>query len=160
MTETAAPPMESLTGLIGRLVEPPQPPPVAMTPQTAGWAVLAGLLIGALAWAGWRAWRRWRANAYRRAALAELRAAGDDPAAIAAILRRAALAAWPRPQVASLTGADWLHFLDATGGGGSFHDGPGRVLARAPYCAGTPPSPGLAELAALWIRRHRVEAAR
>ena len=91
----------SLIGLIDQLIEPPEPPPVAMTPRTWGWAVLAALLALALAWFGWRAWRRWRANAYRRAALAELAAAGDDPAKIAEIIRRTAIAAWPRERVAS-----------------------------------------------------------
>jgi hypothetical protein len=147
----------SLIGLIDQLVEPHEPPPVAMTPQTWGWAVLAALLALALVWFGWRAWRRWRANAYRRAALAELAAAGDDPARVAEILRRAALAAWPRERVGSLTGREWLAFLDATGGTG-FVAGPGAALVEAPYRRGDSPVPGLGEVAARWVRRHRVEA--
>jgi Domain of unknown function (DUF4381) len=152
-------PPRTLIDLLNELVEPPEPPPVAMTPQTWGWAVLATLLAVALAWLAWQAWRRWRANAYRRAALVELAAAGDDPAKVAEILRRTALAAWPRERVASLTGRDWLVFLDATGGIG-FVDGPGAALAEAPYRGGEAPAPGLGEVAARWVRRHRVEAAR
>jgi hypothetical protein len=148
----------NLIDLLDQLVEPPAPPPVAMTPQTAGWAVLAVLLVLFLAWLGWRFWRRWRANAYRRAALAELDAAGDDPAAIAAILRRTALAAWPRERVAGLTGPDWLRFLDATGGGDGFETGAGQALTFATYSVAPGPTPGLAELAGHWIRRHRVKA--
>jgi hypothetical protein len=146
----------TLIDLLNELVEPPEPAPVAMTPQTWGWAVLAALLALAVAWLGWRAWRHWRANAYRRAALAELAAAGDDPATIAEILRRTALAAWPRERVASLTGHDWLAFLDATGGSG-FTDGLGAALAVAPYRDGRATVAGLGEIAASWVRRHRVE---
>jgi hypothetical protein len=149
----------SLIGLLDQLVEPPEPPSVAMTPQTWGWAVLAALLALALAWIAWRAWRHWRANAYRRAALAALASAGDDPVAIADILRRTALAAWPRERVAGLTGRDWLRFLDATGGDGAFADGPGAALADAPYRDELALVPGLGAIAARWVRRHQVEAA-
>ncbi len=148
----------NLVDLVDRLVEPAEPAAVAMTPQTPGWTLLALLLALFLGWIAWRTVRRWQANAYRRAALSELQRAGDDPAAIAEILRRAALAAWPRERVASLSGRDWLAFLDATGGGG-FREGPGRALARAPYRGDPGPVPGLRDLAARWIRRHRTEAA-
>lgn len=158
MNEDGAPAPTTLIDLLDRLVEPPEPAPVPMTPQTWGWTVLAAALALALAWIAWRAWRRWRADAYRRAALAELAAAGDDPATIAGILRRTALAAWPRERVASLTGRDWLAFLDATGGGGSFGEGPGALLAEAPYRADAAPRPGLGAIAAHWVRRHRAGA--
>lgn len=150
----------TLVDLIDRLAEPAEPAAIAMTPQTGGWIVLAVLLALALAWSIWRGIRTWRANAYRRAALAELGAVGNDPAAIAAILRRTALAAWPREQVAALTGRDWLGFLDRTGGGGGFSDGPGALLLAAPY-QGAPlhAAPDLRDLAARWIRRHRVPPA-
>ncbi|MCB1402572.1 MAG: DUF4381 family protein, partial [Rhodobacteraceae bacterium] len=75
MNEDGAPAPTTLIDLLDRLVEPPEPAPMPMTPQTWGWAVLAAALALALAWIAWRAWRRWRANAYRRAALAELAAA-------------------------------------------------------------------------------------
>jgi Domain of unknown function (DUF4381) len=159
MNEDGAPTPTTLIDLLNELVEPPEPAPVTMTPQTWGWAVLAGLLALAVFWLAWRAWCRWRSNAYRRAALAELSAAGDDPATIAAILRRTSLAAWPRERVASLTGRDWLLFLDATGGGGAFADGRGAALADAPYRGRHAPVPGLGEIAARWVRRHRIEAA-
>lgn len=155
-TEIQAP--VNLVDLMDMLVEPPEPQPVSMLPQTGGWVVLGILLALALCWAIWRGVKHWRANAYRRAALVELSAAGDDPAVIAAILRRAALAAWPRARVAGLTGADWLGFLDASGGSNQFRDGPGAALARAPY-SGEQQVPGLSKLAADWVRAHRVEAA-
>jgi Domain of unknown function (DUF4381) len=113
--EDDAPRPVDLVTLIEELQQPPEPIPVSMMPQTWGWAGLAALLTALLLWLLWRGWRRWRANAYRRAALAELELAGDDPARIAGVLRRTALAAWPRVEVASLTGEDWPAFLSRTG---------------------------------------------
>jgi hypothetical protein len=147
-----------LIGLIESLADPIPPPPVSLAPQTIGWAVAAALLVVLLAWCLWLWVRRRRANAYRRAALAELASAGDDPAAIARILRRTALAVWPRESVANLYGAEWLRFLDATGGNkgeGGFVSGPGAVLASAPYRRQAGAAPGLHGLAVRWIKRHR-----
>ncbi len=144
----------TLIDLIDSLAEPAMPDPIPMTPQTAGWAVLAVLVALLLVWFIVRAVQRWRANAYRRAALAALGEAGDDAAAVSAVLRRTALAAYGRARVASLAGGDWLGFLDRTGGDGAFADGPGAALASAPYRADAAPVPGLGALAAHWVRRH------
>ena len=64
--------------------------------------------------------RHRRATAWRRAALAELRALAPaleagEPGALArlqTLLRRVALVTAPRAEVAGLTGADWAEFLD------------------------------------------------
>ena len=89
------------------------------------------LLVGAAA--------KHRANAYRRAGLAELLrlkslSTGNELSQVAAVselLKRVALAAWPRQVVASLTGKAWLQFLDQTTGGITFTSGPGSILADA-----------------------------
>ncbi|MCT4373510.1 DUF4381 domain-containing protein, partial [Yangia mangrovi] len=122
---------ESLVGLINQLIEPVPPEPVSLVPQTWGWVALAVLLAVLALWGLWRGHRRHVANAYRRAALAELGRAGTT-AELAAILRRAALAAFPRAEVASLTGADWTAFLSRTGKS-RFPDTAGEELRRAPY---------------------------
>jgi hypothetical protein len=118
------------------------------------------------------AWRRRRARtAPARLALLELselraRLARDGDtrgfvAAVSLLLRRLALARYPRERVAGLNGPDWLAFLDDAGGGGRFREGPGRALADCPY---RPAVPGAGEapeldslvaLAADWIRAHR-----
>ena len=137
------------------LLEPvPEPPAVSLWPQTAGWLVLGIVLLAVAAWLirRWRAARR--ANAYRRAALMELAAAGDDPARLAAILRRAALVAFPRARVAGLHGDDWLAFLESSCDGADFRTGTARVVATAPY-APAPPDAAVTAQVAHWLRHHR-----
>jgi hypothetical protein len=120
------------------------PPPVSWAPQTVGWAVLAGFLVVLATWLGWRAWRKARANRYRKVALAEIdritQGLREDPAAalevVNEILKRAALTACPRAEVASLAGPIWLEFLDSTSTGRDFRDGPGRALADRVYAPG------------------------
>ncbi|MDG9925681.1 MULTISPECIES: DUF4381 domain-containing protein [unclassified Pseudomonas] len=96
-------------------------PPVSYWPQTWGWLVLASLLLLALAaWGIW-CWWRWRRDRYRREAIARLaeieRALGDDARRLAALrelpelLKRVALSMPDRPQVATLHGSAWQHFL-------------------------------------------------
>ena len=67
--------------------------------------------------------RQWQQDGDRRRYLAGL----------SRLLRRLALARYPRHQVAGLSGIQWLDFLDATGGEGGFAQGPGRVLIEAAY---------------------------
>ncbi|HSV61633.1 MAG TPA: DUF4381 domain-containing protein [Variovorax sp.] len=124
---------------LAQLADVVQPPPVPWMPRTPGWEVLgAVLLLGALVLA-WRAWRRYLRNRYRRDAMAELKRlqvqwATDDAraraavlAALAALIKRCALAAWPREQVASINGARWVDFVIAHAG---HHGGHGaQVLA-------------------------------
>jgi hypothetical protein len=137
------------------LLEPvPEPPPVPLWPQTAGWLWLAAVLLVTAALLLWRLIAQRRANAYRRAALRALATAGGAPAPIAEVLRRAALAAYPRTEVAGLYGEAWLAFLDQTYGGGDFRGGPGRAIATAPYAL-PEGAADLTPLAADWLRRHR-----
>ncbi|MDF2233608.1 DUF4381 domain-containing protein [Albimonas sp. CAU 1670] len=159
----SAPP--NLVDLLDELRQPPPPPPVSMLPQTAGWPVLGLLLLLALAFAVRSGRRRRRADAWRREALAALAQAGDDPAAVAPILRRAALTARPRQAVAGLSGERWLAFLDETAGAppersGGFAHGPGRALLHGPYDGRGASAPGLGALAARWVRRVKAEGAR
>ena len=69
-----------------------------------------------------------------------------------ALVKRVALQAWPREQVASLTGADWLAFLDESYGGDGFANGPGRCLSDLAYGGGD--GADAAVLVREWIRRH------
>lgn len=154
--------MTSDPGSLANLRDIALPPSVAWWPPTVGWWIVgAGILaLVALGVAG--LWRRYRANAYRRAALVELRRIATEPAArlappLAALLKRVALAAYPRPRVAGLTGPDWLRFLDARNPG--FDRDVGSALNRAALDPAHPLSAADAnaalDLARRWIRRHR-----
>jgi hypothetical protein len=148
------------------------PEPVAWTPQAPGWYVLAALLLSAILWGTWRLYRRWRADAYRRTALGELqeleRLAADASrraeavAALPVLLKRTALAAYPRAEVAQLSGAAWLGFLDGTLGSNEFSQGPGKLLPEISYqgpVALRATEEGevrnLLALARRWVHRHR-----
>ncbi|MES2708016.1 MAG: DUF4381 domain-containing protein [Verrucomicrobiota bacterium] len=119
------------------------PPPVPWWPPAPGWYWVLGTLAVVAAVAAIRLFLRWQHNRYRREALAEWRrheASLGDPAGRAAalaglaeLLKRTALSAWPRPRVASLTGADWLAFLDKTGATTGFSSGHGALLENAAY---------------------------
>ncbi|MEM1073742.1 MAG: DUF4381 domain-containing protein [Pseudomonadota bacterium] len=155
-TQTAPRPT-NLVDLLDQLVLPTEPAPVSMIPQTSGWVVLALLVMAGVAYGLWH-WHLLRQrNAYRAVALNALETAGSDPAAIAQILRRCALAAYPRTRVAALTGEDWLTFLDRSVGGQDFRSGAGRALIAAPYQPKAAANPVLLELARDWVRGHKHE---
>ena len=84
---------------------------------------------------------------------------------MATLLQRAALTAYPREAVASLTGPAWLAFLDRTGRTTAFTTGPGPWLERVAYdprsASGlTPEDVGqLARIVRGWLARHRTEEA-
>lgn len=143
-----------LVELLDFLEPVPQPPPIPLTPQTAGWLWL-GLLIVILAFLAVRkAIKHRQANAYRRAALQELASVGDNAAKIASILRRTALAGFPRESVAGLLGKDWLAFLNRTYSGRGFSDDPGEALLTAPYRSNFE-EPDLNKIARDWTRSHK-----
>jgi hypothetical protein len=140
------------------------PQPVAWWPVQPGWWIIfAGLLaLGVLG--GFRGVQAYRADAYRRAALAELsemrrRSPAGLAPVLAALIKRTALAAFPRDQVAALTGDEWFKFLDRTGHRSAFCGGIGAALLRASVDPKRVLSEGEAKqaLAAArhWIRRHR-----
>ena len=136
-----------------------QPPPPAWTPQTLGWYVLfaiAGLLV---LWLTVHLVRRWFANSYRREALRELPLLQPDE--FSALLKRTALAAWPRERVASLSGPKWLKFLDHATGDESFgYLSADQIeeLAFRPETLSHEDEQVLRGIVASWIRRHRVQA--
>lgn len=143
MNPTAAPSREAMQGLI-------LPPSVSFWPATPAWLALFAVLAALMFWLAWRAWRRWRANAYRREALRGLEAA-QHPAEIAAILKRTALAAWPRRQVAALSGPDWAAFLRDTAPGAKLDVAAAQKLASLAYAS---TSAHARDDAARWIRCH------
>jgi hypothetical protein len=57
---------------------------------------------------------------------------------VSILIRRVAISVNPRTEVASLTGRQWLAFLDKSLTGAPFSEGCGQLLADAPY-RNTPP---------------------
>ena len=168
---TPGPDPSSLENLFDIVV----PPPVSWWPPAPGWYVVGGLVLLLGVYGAWRALARRRAAAYRRAALAELRriearAVDEGQRAVAlrevpALVKRTALAAFPRETVASLSGAEWLGFLDRTGHTDAFTRGRGQVLAALAYDPGVAQGldrgamQELFDAVARWIGSHHAPAA-
>lgn len=136
-----------------------QPPPPAWTPQTAGWYAIFTITGLLLIWTIVHFARKWSSNRYRREALRELSLL--HPSEFSALLKRTALAAWPRERVASLNGQAWLTFLDEAVGDETFLHSPAKQieeLALRPEILSSDDERSLRETVATWIRRHRVQA--
>lgn len=136
------------------------PEPVPWWPLAPGWWILIALVLSWLVVLAGRSVQRYRKNGYRRAGLAEidkLDQNGDHLGALSVILKRVALAAWPREKVASLTGPAWLSFLDASMGGNDFTTGPARVLGEVSSAGHKCPEPRVVfDTARRWIQTHEV----
>ena len=160
---------------LDRLRDIVAPPPVPWWPPAPGWYWLFGFLLFLMLVLVLRSLLRWQHNRYRREALAELarhESALVDPArradalsAMAELLKRAALTAFPRGQVATLTGPAWFAFLDRAGRTASFSAGCGATLENAAYdsrSAAALDEAQTRELASIvrdWLAHHRVEGA-
>ena len=131
------------------------PSEVALWPPALGWWIALAASVATLAIVAVTVVARHRRNAYRREALRELDAV--DPQGISAVLKRAALAAWPREQVASLSGPAWLAFLDRTGRATAFTSGPARDLEALAFggAVGKEAVPAILAAARAWVRDHR-----
>ncbi len=120
-------------------IEPPEP--VSWLPQTLGWKILALLGVLFALYQAYHAANRWWRNRYRRSALQrlkaiELAAEGDYTRVVVELpwlLKAAALHAYPRANVAALSGDNWLAFLDAHYNGPSFRAATGRQLLAVAY---------------------------
>ena len=154
---------QQLTALTDQLRDIHLPAEPGLWPPAPGWwllllitAMLVIMLVMFLI-------GRLRQARFERGVLGELthlerHTSGSELAAgVSALLKRVALARYPRARVAALAGRDWLDFLDRNGGNGRFADGPGRVLADAPFAPPSAPHSDLdpTALVALgkdWIR--------
>lgn len=98
------------------------PEPIGWWPPAPGWWMLAALIICTAIAVGIWLLRRARQRRYRKLALVQLQSLyknwqqqHDDIAFAQAtnrLLKQTALAAFPAENVAALSGADWLDFLD------------------------------------------------
>jgi hypothetical protein len=134
-----------------------QPPAPSWMPRTIGWYLLFALLLVLIAWAAWRIVLAWRKNAYRRGAVRELDHL--ELSRLPALLKRAALAAWPRSKVASLSCESWITFLQTGDAPSAITEEVGRQLIELDYKSAKLTREEEARLrraARHWIRSHRV----
>jgi hypothetical protein len=110
-------------GSLANLRDVIPPEPAAAWPPAPGWIGISVAVASFAVWFSLRARARWRADRYRRAALSALEDARARGAVreLPELLRRVALAAYPRREVASPIGNEWLDLLDRAA--------PGRIDA-------------------------------
>lgn len=120
------------------------PQAISWWPPAPGWWILLALIVFATALAYW--WYRHRQLKKLSAvsmALQELELLQSEYdthhdarrfiADLSVLLRRLSISAFPRSESASLTGEQWLQFLDGSLPNAPFSKGAGRILMDAPY---------------------------
>ena len=114
-------------------------------PLAPGWWLLLILVLLIGAWLVLKLLRRMKQKKHQQQILNEYTQLetkllnNPNNEAIANInifLRRLAISKYPRSDIASLTGANWLQFLDESGNTQEFSKGIGRILVDAPYQSG------------------------
>lgn len=147
------------------------PANIGWWPLATGWYFLLGLLLLVFAWSVYRLLQHWLKNRYRREALHELqllensiqnstqRDAGLRQ--IPVLLKRTALSAYPREQVASLTGKDWISFLNSCIKNTAFSEPVASTLEQAAYSTGelgwidSASSAALLSASRHWLKDHQ-----
>ncbi len=117
------------------------PEPVGWWPLAPGWIALAILAFIAVVFLLVRLYlQRTRVHRIARRELGRIDAryrkdadAGALLRELSELLRRLALTRYPRAQVAALSDARWLDFLDGSDAERPFSCGAGKVLASGPY---------------------------
>lgn len=117
-----------------------EPEAIGWWPPAIGWWILAisiPLLIIFIIWFYKRVTRKTAIKTAKKM-LAELKqdVTGDNLQTLcdlSVLVRRVAISVSPRAKAASLTGRQWLEFLDSSLTGAPFSDGIGQLLADAPY---------------------------
>ena len=119
------------------------PGPISWWPPAPGWWILLALLIvGTMCVVLYIHFQRKR-NRIRRVSLKEIDVIQEafhvhknNPRLVrelSVLLRRVCVSRYPRVDVASLTGAEWMSFLDRNREGKVFSEGAGIVLMTEPY---------------------------
>jgi len=119
------------------------PGEIPLWPPAPGWWALAVASISLLIWFIWLLRKKHQQRRLLRvsvAALSELEDAYSthkDPLLLikqySSLIRRIALALFPRQNIASLTGNSWLKFLDESAGTKLFDSEVGKLLIHGPY---------------------------
>jgi len=146
------------------------PEAICWWPPAIGWwllAVLIPLLIAFLYWIYKRLTRRTAIKTARN----NLAAIRQNPVLdnskklheLSMLIRRVAISVNPRTEAASLTGRQWLAFLDKSVKGAPFSEGCGQLLAEAPYRNTPPDDLEISQLFRLcedWLKAQTLQAQR
>lgn len=118
------------------------PESASFWPLALGWWLLLAIVVAVVTWLIVKTLKRAKQRKYRAKIFAKFDSlekkfkANPSNAVIAEIntlLRQIAVTYYPRSKIASLTGGDWLQFLDKSGDTQDFSRGAGRILIEAPY---------------------------
>ncbi|MBL4574594.1 MAG: DUF4381 domain-containing protein [Opitutaceae bacterium] len=148
------------------------PDPVSLFPETIGWAWVLGFTLLLLLLKGLRTWQHWKQDYYRRWALKQIKELNENLsdtneslARLPELLKITAINAYGRKPTASLTGGQWLAFLDASFPRSKAHntfEGPlGELLLELSYQPSSQwkidktQATQLIDLAKNWIRNHK-----
>ena len=168
MAETTAPLDKATRTALEGLSDIVLPPPVSWMPHTTAWIVLAAILLLLLGWFALRWRHRYLANRYRREALAELvdieahinTRGAQSIVAMTALMKRVALAIWPRETIAALSGPEWVAFLRQKSGPNGVPDPIAAILDnheyREPVRIDAAEATAFARALRLWTEGHRV----
>lgn len=138
------------------------PEPVSFWPSTEGWLILLALLISIVIPLLMMAMQNYQAARYRREALSELqriRLAGNNNQQqmqqLLNLLKRTALSAYPREQVAQLTGQAWWDFLSQHSGVDFSHSSLQNDIYNPEFMPSKESTEMLFSLVNRWIRQHK-----
>lgn len=118
------------------------PESASFWPLALGWWLLLVVIVFLALWLTFKILKRAKQKKHRIEILnkftvleKKLRAEPSNTtiAEINTLLRQLAISYYPRAQIASLTGGEWLQFLDESGDTHDFSRGAGRILIEAPY---------------------------
>lgn len=146
------------------------PEAIGWWPPAIGWwllAILIPLLIAVLYWL----YKRLTRKTAIKTAKKNLATIKENPALdnnqklreLSMLVRRVAITVSPRTEAASLTGRQWLEFLDKSLTGAPFSEGCGQLLADAPYRNTLPTELEISQLISLcedWLKAQTLPAKR
>jgi hypothetical protein len=146
------------------------PETIGWWPPAIGWWLLAFLIPLLMVFFYWL-YKRLTNRTAIKTAKSKLAAIKQDPALdnskklheLSMLIRRVAISINPRTEVASLTGRQWLAFLDKSLTGAPFSEGCGQLLATAPYRNSPPTELEVSQLISLcenWLKAQTKPAKR
>ena len=136
-----------------------EPPAVSWWPLAPGWYVLGISLLLGCGFFLWRLWQIKQRNAYRVEALLQLEQS-TSVAEIADVMKRSALHAYPREEVASLSGSAWCNWLEQTGNLSISSQERGDLLAGVFQSPADSSLESVKRLAMKWVRQHEGSSSR